>query len=57
MKEESLIRMAIVMARKAVSIDGTIDMSAHLEEGFEPAFSEDEIVDKLMNPEEEDLPQ
>ncbi len=55
MKEETLIRMAIVMARKAVSIDGSIDMSENLENGFEPAFNEDEIVDNLLNPSEEDL--
>ena len=57
MKEESLIRMAIIMARKAVSIDGSTDMTGILDDGFEPAFSEDEIVEKLMYPEEEDLPQ
>ena len=57
MKEESLIRMAIIMARKAVCVDGSTDMTGILDDGFEPAFSEDEIVEKLMYPEEEDLPQ
>jgi hypothetical protein len=55
MDKETLIRMAIVMARKAVSIDGSIDMCENLEDGFEVAFSEDEIVDNLLNPSEQDL--
>lgn len=52
---EQLIRQIILMSRQAVCVDGTIDMSDNLEEGYTPKFTDDQIVEMVLTLNEDEL--
>jgi hypothetical protein len=52
---ENLIRQIILLSRQAVCVDGTIDMSDNLEEGYNPKFTEDRIVEMVLSMNEDEL--
>jgi hypothetical protein len=52
---EQIIRQIILMSRQSVCVDGTIDMSDNLEEGYTPKFTEDQIVEMVLTLNEDEL--
>ncbi len=52
---ENLIRQIILMSRQAVCVDGTIDMSENLDEGYQPKYTDEQIVEMVLSLDEDDL--